>query len=146
LGLADAVESHLRRTAAGADPPIAATLRRVGPEPALPPSESLALYRICQEAINNAVRHAGARKIAVELRATAEELTILVVDDGVGLDPDRPCGSGHGLSNIRYRADLVGAEVGWKAGETGGTAFRVRLPLARAAAVVSQTRAGGQGE
>lgn len=123
LGLTNAIESYLRRTAARADPPITVVVRRSGPEPAPPPEAALVLYRICQEAINNLVRHSNARRAGFEVTAQ-EEVELVVWDDGSGWD--LAPGGGRGLDNMRYRADLIGARVEWARGEKGGTRVTVR--------------------
>jgi signal transduction histidine kinase len=129
LGLGDALESYLRKGAARCQPPPAVTVRRTGAEPALTPEQSLGLYRICQEAINNLLKHSGARRAGLEVHAAPDVLTLALWDDGCGLDSGGP-GGGYGLGNIRYRADLIGAEVAWQQPEDGGTRVEVRLPLA----------------
>ncbi len=80
--------------------------------PADPPSSAateLAAYRIAAEAVTNAVRHSGARQVAVTLRA-AEASTVLVVrDDGRGLHQPRT--DGVGLASMRERADEIGGQL-----------------------------------
>jgi signal transduction histidine kinase/ligand-binding sensor domain-containing protein len=92
----------------------------------LDPAAEIQIYRIVQEALSNVVRHAQARKMRLSL-ALADDgvLEIAVEDDGRGFDP-RTVARGHGLANMRTRASLVGAEVGWSARMGGGTVFRLR--------------------
>src|SRR5439155_5793996 len=97
-----------------------ATFRRTGPEPHLTPAQSLALFRICQEAINNVVAHAGATSLTVEMAATRDDLRLRLSDNGRGL-PVEPSASGRGLANMRYRAELIGATVEWHPIPPGGT-------------------------
>lgn len=132
LGLGYALESYLRKGAARCRPPITVSARHAGPEPELSPEESLGLYRICQEAINNLLKHSGAARAGLEVVNEGGILTLAVWDDGPGFDPKR-ASEGHGLSNIGYRADLIGASVQWMAREGGGTRFEARLPLTRPA-------------
>ncbi len=92
----------------------------------LTPTEQIQLYRIVQEALNNVCRHAKAKK--VELRVSVErqhELVIAVIDDGIGLaaTPENP--TGHGMANIRSRANLIGADVVWR-NVRQGSHFEVR--------------------
>lgn len=80
----------------------------------LTPTEQIQLYRIVQEAINNVCRHAQAKKVLVKVGIEDEhELEIEVIDDGIGIYnlPNNP--TGHGIGNIRSRANLIGAEVKW---------------------------------
>ena len=92
----------------------------------LTPTEQIQLYRIVQEALNNVCRHAKAKK--VELRVFVEHqhnLVIAVIDDGIVLaaTPENP--TGHGMANIRSRANLIGAEVEWRKVRQGSH-FEVR--------------------
>lgn len=69
------------------------------------------LFRIAQEAVNNAVRHSGAGRIIISLRQTPEGLELRVEDDGRGLPPPSPraAGMGMGLHIMRHRASMIGA-------------------------------------
>jgi signal transduction histidine kinase/ligand-binding sensor domain-containing protein len=81
----------------------------------LTPTEQIQLYRIVQEALNNVCRHAKAKKVELRVAvAYQRELVIAVIDDGIGLaaTPENP--TGHGMANIRSRANLIGAEVEWR--------------------------------
>lgn len=96
----------------------------------LSPTEQIQLYRIVQEAINNVCRHAKAKKVSVQVAIEqVHELVILVLDDGIGLSatPENP--TGHGIANIRSRANLIGAEVAWR-DTRKGSHFEVRLEQA----------------
>lgn len=76
----------------------------------LPESVSIHLYRIAQEAINNAVRHGHARSIKIDLLAATERLILTVEDDGVGI-PDPPPANGLGLYTMTYRARMAGGNL-----------------------------------
>jgi signal transduction histidine kinase len=112
FGLRDAVEAHLNRSVSGARRPIAVHIEdtSAGRADVLPETTRTALYRIVQEAINNAARHAEPRNIDVRIEFTEAELRVSVTDDGRGcgaLDPAL-CG---GLDHMRTRADLIGARL-----------------------------------
>ena len=94
----------------------------------LGPYRMLNLYRFCQEALRNAVRHAGARSIVVLAKAD----TLSVQDDGCGLPPGAER-TGFGLASLRERAAELDGELYLEAVPTGGT--RVRLVLNDLAAV-----------
>jgi two-component system NarL family sensor kinase len=66
----------------------------------------VAVYRIVMEAINNALRHAKARKVIVEIRAESKNLMVEVRDDGIGLAPEAVAGVG--LASMRERAEELG--------------------------------------
>lgn len=77
----------------------------------LDPTVAGHLYRIAQEAIHNAVRHARASRILIQLAGHPDRLTLTVTDDGVGMPADvRQC-EGMGLRIMRYRCELIGAEL-----------------------------------
>jgi signal transduction histidine kinase len=100
-------------------------------EPAeLPPGVDLSAYRIVQEALTNALKHAGPARARVTVRYGAEELELEIADDGAGTGDGG--GSGHGLIGMRERVSLYGGDLhaGRRAG--GGYALRARLPLGSA--------------
>ncbi len=131
FGLRDAIEAHLNRSVSRAVPSIAVRIHDAsdGAADTLPERILTALYRIAQEAINNAVRHAGPRLIEVRIEATVSALRVVVTDDGVGtgeIDPDASGGIGH----MHTRAALIGARLRiGRASRTGGT--RVAIEIAR---------------
>ena len=69
------------------------------------------LYRIAQEALNNAVRHSGARAIAVTLHARGDVLRLTVADDGCGLGAGAEECAGMGFRTMEYRAHAIGAQL-----------------------------------
>lgn len=75
--------------------------------------EQIQLYRIVQEALNNICRHAQARQVQLSVRAEDDDLMIEIRDDGKGFDGTAGNKTGHGLANIRSRANLIGAQVSW---------------------------------
>jgi signal transduction histidine kinase len=92
----------------------------------LPPGIELAGYRIIQEALTNALKHAGAASATVSLRYGAQALEIEVVDDGHGGSVN---GRGHGLIGMRERAALYGGELDAGTAPHGGFRVRARLPV-----------------
>jgi signal transduction histidine kinase len=105
-----------------------ATIGVEGDEPRLPPAVAEHAYRIAAEAITNAVRHADAMHVAVELRTTDGRVLIGVRDDGRGLDTTNR--EGAGLASMRARAAAVGADLEIAGGPDGhGTEVRLSIPL-----------------
>ena len=102
------------------------------------------VFRIAGEALRNAVRHAGARQIEVELRYDAQQLGIRVRDDGKGIDPDvmRDEGrEGHfGLRGMRERAKLAGGKLTVWSGLDAGTEVDLTIPGTRAYGTAAQGR------
>jgi signal transduction histidine kinase len=79
------------------------------------------LFRIAQEAVNNAVKHSRAKSISIGLGAVEDEVTLTVNDDGIGFTgkPDRA--QGMGLHIMNYRARMIGATLDVRRGARGGT-------------------------
>jgi signal transduction histidine kinase len=94
---------------------------------ALPRATDLSAYRIVQEGLTNALKHARAGRAEVVLRYAPEELSIEVRDDGSGA----PAGGepGHGLVGIRERVKIHGGEMTAGAENGGGYVLRTRLPI-----------------
>jgi signal transduction histidine kinase len=98
----------------------------------LPPGVDLSAYRIVQEALTNALKHAGPARARVVLRYRADDLELEISDDGPGIGVDS--GSGYGLVGMRERVDVYGGEMQAGRQPGGGYALRVRLPLRSARA------------
>jgi len=91
---------------------------------------ALCLFRVSQEALNNAIRHAGVRHFRVTLHGTPAEIQLEVIDAGKGFDPERAIGShGLGLISIRERLSLVKGEVFIESQPGRGTTIRARVRL-----------------
>ncbi len=127
LGLVDALEAYLRNHARRTEPRPLVSIQRSGPEPQLSDEQSLALYRIGQEAINNLLRHSGAGRAGLIVSVDERGLYLEIWDDGCGL-PAETVG-GRGLGNIAHRADLIGAVACWRARPGGGTSLSIQLRL-----------------
>lgn len=96
----------------------------------LEPTVIVALFRIAQEAINNAVRHAAPLAVKVRLDADDDRLSIEISDDGTGLAKTRGR-IGEGIDNMKTRARLISARFTIGPGHNNrGTVVRVVLPLA----------------
>jgi signal transduction histidine kinase len=98
----------------------------------LPPGLDLSAFRIVQEALTNALTHAGPARARVVLRYLADELELEVSDDGPGAGDGS--GSGYGLVGMRERVTVYGGELEAGRRPGGGYALRVRLPLRSAQA------------
>ena len=93
---------------------------------------ALCLFRVVQEALTNAVRHARARTICVSLMTTAESVELNVVDDGVGFVASERTRSGLGLRSIHERVRFMQGNVSVDSRPGEGTKVLVRIPLGAA--------------
>jgi signal transduction histidine kinase len=98
--------------------------------PELASTAEMELYRIVQEALNNAVRHARAESVAVDVDATDGTVTITVRDDGVGFDPAARAIRERrlGLTSMRERAESLGGTLTIETAPRSGTTVRVEVP------------------
>ena len=91
------------------------------------------LFRIAQEALTNAAKHAGAERVTIELVEEADGLRLAVDDDGVGFDPasvpSSDAGDGVGLRGMRDRVDLFGGTLDLDSAPGRGTSIQVIMPL-----------------
>jgi signal transduction histidine kinase len=94
----------------------------IEPSPALPPDVHITFYRVAQEALNNAVKHADADQVTVSLQASPSvsgrnvgdwqgQVTLRISDDGQGFDPEGTEAEQLGLSIMRERAGGIGADL-----------------------------------
>jgi PAS domain S-box-containing protein len=86
------------------------------------------LYRIAQEAITNAAKHAKPTRIEVSCERAQQELVLTVSDDGVGVCDHAAEGGGMGMHIMRYRARSIGGELSVAARAGGGTVVRCTSP------------------
>src|SRR5262249_36530794 len=98
----------------------------------LPLEDGLPLFRVLQEAVNNAVKHSGEKRVEVQLREDSGEIHLIVRDSGKGFDVETALrGKGLGLSSMRERVRLVNGTIAIEARPMGGTNIHVRIPLER---------------
>jgi signal transduction histidine kinase len=121
----DALAAHM--TEAG----LPVEVRVTGERRELPPGIDISAYRIVQEALTNALKHAGPAHATVDVRFGPGELEIEVADDGRGGEPAGA--TGHGLTGMRERVAVYGGELE-AGGGNGGFRVRARLPVGGAPA------------
>jgi PAS domain S-box-containing protein len=97
----------------------------------VPRDVGLTLFRVLREALTNAARHAGVREIAVVLRGSPDEISLDVVDEGIGFDLDAARRKGLGLIGMQERLNLVGGSMSIRTRPGAGTALSVRVPFER---------------
>jgi signal transduction histidine kinase len=98
-----------------------------GADASLSPGVDLAAYRIVQEALTNALKHARATTVDVRVRYGERELDLTVADDGVGAGSNHA--GGHGLVGMRERVVLYGGTLRTGPGEHGGFRVQAMLPI-----------------
>jgi signal transduction histidine kinase len=92
---------------------------------------TLCLFRVAQEALQNALKYSHARHVAVHLGSTRDALTLQITDDGVGFNVDAVWGKGLGLISIAERVEAAGGKFEIDSVPGSGTGLTVRVPLRR---------------
>lgn len=125
LGLVNALIALCSRVAEASG--ISVHRQLESPRPPLSPETELAIYRVAQEALTNAMRHSQARDVTVSLSHPDDSLVLTVIDNGRGLP--EPMIEGGGLAGMRERAMLIGAELEIKSMVGAGVSVMLRLAL-----------------
>ena len=96
----------------------------------LPVDNSLALFRVLQEALHNAAKHSAVRQFAVELFQASDSIHLIVSDSGVGFDPKiAKQGSGLGLASMKERLKLVKGTLSIESKTERGTRIAATVPV-----------------
>jgi signal transduction histidine kinase len=95
----------------------------------LPGEVETTLYRIVQEALTNTLKHANATSVSVILTRTAEAVTAVIEDDGLGIELDRNDPQGLGLTGMRERVELVGGRLRIESSAGAGTTIVAEVPV-----------------
>ena len=128
-GLVPAIEAQLRGFGERAG--IKAQLTTSGNPGALDDEKQTVVYRVVQEALANAGRHARAGSVEVALDVNRGGAELRVSDDGVGFDPGGDATGGLGLEGMAERARLVGGELDLRSSPGAGTQLTLRVPETR---------------
>lgn len=131
VGLSGAIEEMLENTLSGTA--LRYTWDQVGSGSRLPQQAEVNLYRMVQELVQNVLKHAQATEVSVQMIRRSDRLMLLVEDDGIGL-PEEATTDGHGMANLRTRAEAIGAEVSIQPGPRGGTMASIRYKLSASGA------------
>jgi len=96
-----------------------------------PQAVETALYRVVQEALNNAIKHGAATKVVVGIEATPSVVQCSIADDGAGFDRTRAAatGNGLGLTGIRERVGALRGEFELRSAPGAGTTLSITIPL-----------------
>ena len=131
LGLVPALHAYAEKYSRSW--PVNVTVSVDGLTRRLPADVELVLYRVVQEALTNIAKHASTTSAAVSLGRRHNEVTLTIVDDGLGFDlNDEPQSNGSrlGLFGMRERLALVGGEIQVESARGKGTRITARVPLA----------------
>jgi len=128
FGLADALQDLVEQ-ARTAHPGVQIQLQTEGVLDTLDSELATAVYRIAQESLTNALRHAQAQLIALQVQVAAQHISLEVRDDGRGLHPDWELTGHFGVIGMRERAQGLGGTFAIEAIPLGGVRMRATLPL-----------------
>lgn len=127
LGLGAALEWYVNETCRKAG--LACTLRLPPDGEPADPEVGIAIYRVVQEALTNAVRHARCREVSVVLERHDTGWHLQVADDGVGIQNFRPDHLSHGLAGMRQRTVSMGGRFAMDTAPGRGTRIDATFPL-----------------
>ncbi len=126
LGLSAALRSECKRRSALSQVPV--DIEEDDGLGDLQGEIALALFRVAQEAMSNAIRHGKARRVRVLLHRDQGDVVLCIEDNGVGFDPSELHGPGIGLSSMRERVRMVDGDFDLSSVRQGGTSVTVRIP------------------
>ncbi len=136
LGLAEALRKHIDSVTRRSG--LTITFECDSDETALADDYADGLYRIAQEALNNAEKHSGAKSVIVRLQRRADAVVVSVQDDGVGFDVAALEVDRYGLRGMRERAELIGAHLTVKSVVGAGTTVSAVCPIPAGEALSSR--------
>ena len=132
VGLADAI--HTLVSEATRDTAIKVDFQASGLLERIPSEVEITVYRVVQEAVSNALKHARTPLLCVRLEGRPDAVSVTIEDRGVGFDPDKvsaPIEGRHfGLVGMRERVDLLGGQLSIDSALTHGTVVSANIPLA----------------
>jgi signal transduction histidine kinase len=133
VGLVTAVQAHLRGLREGGGFEVEADLQPV--DHLLQLDEKLALYRVIQEALSNAIRHSGAHSAQLSLGVRDGMVYVVVEDDGQGFSGRkvRERGRGLGLLSMQERTAMIGGRITVDSAPGEGTRVSIHVPVAKTA-------------
>jgi signal transduction histidine kinase len=129
-GLTERVRAHCERMLQWSHVAHTIDCRHEGPDTSLDPATKRDIYLILREALNNAIKYAKAEHIRVVLKTSASFVQFEVCDDGIGMSGAPK--SGHGLENMRHRAEHIGGSLTIASNARSGTCIRFRADLSPA--------------
>ncbi|MGP4078956.1 sensor histidine kinase [Pseudalkalibacillus sp. R45] len=129
LGLIPTLEKYLRTVSESTG--IQIDLKSLGNERRLPSKMEVATYRLIQESVQNACKHARAVEIKVKVEFQDELLSILVRDDGIGFDQTQKKDRSFGIIGMKERVDLLEGTIKIESNPGKGTMIFIQIPLSK---------------
>lgn len=126
MGLVPAIDDMLRKSIGPTE--IQYRFEHFKAEGRFKESIEIGLYRICQELINNVIKHSGATELSVQLFRNKDHLVMVVEDNGKGFDMAKSA-DGIGLMNISGRLNSVHGDVNYEPSPGSGTVATIRVPV-----------------
>lgn len=127
LGLAPTLEKYLKNT--GENAKIEIAFRMIGRENRLPSKMEVALFRLVQEAVQNAIKHAKAKTITVKVEIHRNDVHVIVQDDGIGFDTEEKKEGSFGLLGMKERIELLNGNIEISSLKHEGTIITMQIPL-----------------
>lgn len=126
MGLIPALEDILEKGLGSSN--IKYGFEHFGLEDRLAARIEISLFRICQELINNIIKHSGATEVSLQLFKNQNKLVLIVEDNGVGFDRGKH-NEGIGLINIKSRLNTINGEVNYEPSPNTGAVATIRIPV-----------------
>ncbi len=124
-GLAPAIEDMLRKSLQFSE--IDYEFDHYNVDTRFKENVEVSLYRICQELINNVIKHSEANSVTIQLFKNQDKLILIVEDNGTGMKNGDP--KGHGLLNIKSRLNTIQGTVNFEPSPQSGTIARIIIPI-----------------
>jgi signal transduction histidine kinase len=126
IGLVAALQGLEREMS---QPGVSITFAHENVPASLPLDLTISLFRVAQEALQNALKHGGARHVALVLSGGPERLALTITDDGAGFEVKTAWGRGIGLISMGERVDAIGGTLNVQSAPGQGTRLDIRVPL-----------------
>jgi two-component system, NarL family, sensor histidine kinase DegS len=101
----------------------------IGDENRISPKMEVALFRLIQESVQNALKHAHAKQIQVKLEINKNNINAIIKDDGIGFDPSIKKEGSFGLRGMKERVELLDGEMSIQSAIGNGTKVTIRIPI-----------------
>ncbi|WP_059171921.1 sensor histidine kinase [Bacillus sp. FJAT-27445] len=128
LGLVPTLKKYLR-TIEDYYKTVKITFMNLKDDRRLPSNYEVALFRLIQESVQNALKHAGAAEIQVKLEISGTSVTVVIKDDGRGFDPRKRKYNSFGIMGMKERVDLLGGQFAISSKPGQGAAVIIQVPI-----------------